>query len=417
MEHAYHGGCVAAAALLALILAAGPALSATEQTALPELAASYRFLVSDRQDSGILYIAQAGELRGQRLPLSFHDSAVYWGRHVCAAADCTVTDLYDQQAFTLLPEKTPAGDLQTERVNIHNGSNIYDAATWQIAVMLGHRLNRLPLAEGQYAYGLVNAQNRLLAAGHYGDSRHPSPLQTRARSIGQVFVYNQERITQPAQAYSFRMLPRDWLVPDPLVGTPYARFITAAGLPAGNPDYQMGTISWTDWKPITGENSWAFLIGPLQAAHLQFVLGHENGHVPFREQAITNALAVLPAFAAMQSPLGGVYYAPQGTVANQGDELVDPWFVSVENNLSLYAGLRLLETTLIVTQKHDTTLTPADRKAIADGLLLCRAMLHGGHLTPERSTEGLVSFLKKYGWRDGQFVQGGLLDKPGGASR
>ncbi|MCL2458775.1 MAG: hypothetical protein FWF31_08015, partial [Desulfobulbus sp.] len=310
-------------------------------------------------------------------------------------------------------QKTPAGDLQTERVNTHNGSNIYDAATWQIAVMLGHRLNRLPLVGGQDAYGLVNAQNRLLAAGHYGDSRHPSPLQTRARSVGSVFVYNQQRITEPTRAYSFRMLPQDWLSPDPFAGTPYARFITASNLPANNPDYQPGLISWTDWKPITGENAWAFFIGPLQAAHLHFLHGRANGYVPFHEQALTNALAVLPAFAAMQSPLGGVYYAPAGTVANQGDQLVDPSFVSVENTLSLYAGLRLLEDTLTATQERDGALAPADRQAVADGLLLCRAMLHGGQLAPGRTTRGLLFFLKNYAWQDGEFVQGGLLDKPG----
>ncbi|MDR2549319.1 MAG: hypothetical protein LBD10_03830 [Desulfobulbus sp.] len=411
------GGPVLAACLFPLILAPGPTLSATDRSVLPELAASYRFLVSDRQNGGILYTAGAGDLRGQRLPLSFHDSAAYWGRHVCPTADCTVIDRYDPLAFTLLPQKTPGGDLQTERVNTHNGSNIYDAATWQIAVMLGHRLNHLPLAEGQDAYGLVNAQNRLLAAGHYGDSRHPSPLQTRARSVGSVFVYNQQHIAEAARAYSFRMLPRDWLSPDPFIDTPYARFITAANLPAGNTDYRPGVISWTDWKPITGENAWAFFIGPLQAAHLHFVHGRADGYVPFREQAVANALAVLPAFAAMQAPQGGVYYAPAGTVANQGEELVDPSFVSVENTFSVYAGLRILEATLTTTLKRDDTLAPADKKVIADGLRLCRAMLHGGQLAPGRSTEGMLSFLKKYAWQDGAFVQGGLLDKPGAESR
>jgi len=388
-------------------------MPATGQSAFSELEASYRFLISDRQDNGVLYTATAGDLRGQQLPLSFHDSAAYWGEHVCPASDCAVTDVYDPQAFTLLPQKTPAGDLQTERVNTHNGANIYDAATWQIAVMLGHRVNRLPLAPGQDVHALVTGQTRLLAAGHYGDSSHPSPWQTRARSNGSTFVYNRQNIVEPAQAYSFRMLPRDWLSPDPFASTPYARSITAVNLPAGNPAYQPGLISWTDWKPITGENAWAFLIGPLQAADLHFVHGRDNGYVPLHEPALINALAMLPAFAAMQSSSGGVYYAPAGTVANQGNMLVDPSFVAVENTLSLYAGLRILQATLTTTLARDSALSTADRTTITDGLRLCQAMLHGGVPAPGRTTRGLLHFLKNYAWQDGEFVQGGLMDQPG----
>ena len=406
------------ALLLALMATPCSAAPAAAQTAFPELAASFRFLVSDRRDSGILYTATAGDLRGQQLPLSFHDSAAYWGEHVCAAADCAVIDAYDPQTFTLLPHTNTktAGDLQTERVNTHNGANIYDAATWQIAVMLGHRLNRLPLAPGQDAYALASGQTRLLAAGHFGDSSHPSPAQIRALSSGSVFVYNHLRITAPAQGYSFRMLPRDWLAADPLAAAPSSRWITARNLPADNPAYQPGLISWTDWKPITGENAWAFLIGPLQAADLHFVHGRENGFIPWSDSALSNGLAILPAFAAMMAPHGGVYYAPAGTVANQGEVLVDPWFVSVENTLSLYAGLRILYAALTATLARDRALPAADRTRLAEGQRLCRAMLHGGTLGPDRATKGLLHFLRHYAWQDGEFIQGGLLDKPDAAS-
>jgi hypothetical protein len=64
--------------------------------------------------------------------------------------------------------------------------------------------------------------------------------------------------------------------------------------------------------------------------------------VPFHDLAVQAALQVLPAFAALQSPLGAVYYAPSGTPANQGQKSVSPYAVSVENNLSLYAGLIIL---------------------------------------------------------------------------
>jgi hypothetical protein len=383
----------------------------------PELAASYRFLVSDRTAGGILYTATAGTLQGRQLPLSFADSAAYWGEHVCSRADCAVIDRFHPQTFTLLPEKSEAGDLQTERVNTHNGANIYDAATWQIGVMLGHTINRLPLPPGVEAYALASNQNLLLAAGHSGDSRHPAPHETRAITSGQVFVYNQQRITDPSRAFSFRMLPRSWLSIDPFAGTTYARFVTTAGLPPGNPEYRPGTISWTDWKPITGENGWAFLIGPLQAAALRYTIDKPTGFVPFRDQSLYNALAVLPAFAAMQSPLGAVYYAPAGTVANQGEQLVDPSFVAVENNISLYAGLNILRATLETTLSRDTTLSAADRAAIAAALQLSGAMIHGGTLGPGRTTAGLLSFFKNFAWRDGEFVQGGVADQPAAKER
>jgi len=402
--------------LLLLTLLLPPTSTAWAQTASADLAASYRFLVSDRQEGGVLYTASAGTLQGKRLPLSFFDSPAYWGEHVCGRTDCRVTDRFDPHTFTLLPEKTPAGDLQTERVNTHDGANIYDGATWQIAVMLGHRLNRLSLPQDADGYALASNQNLLLAAGHSGDSRHPVPQETRAVTNGPVFVYNRHPIIDPRRAYSFRMLPRTWLAIDPFAGTPYARLVTATGLP-GNPEYQAGRVSWTDWKPITGENAWAFLIGPLQAATLHYGYGQPGGFVPFRDPALTNALAVLPAFAAMQSPLGAVYYAPAGTVANQGEQLVDPFFVAVENNISLYAGLRILRATLATTLSRDPALSAADRTAIAEALELSRAMLHGGTLGANRTTAGPPNFFQKFAWHDGEFVQGGTADKPGAANR
>lgn len=382
-----------------------------------ELAAGYRFLVVERSAGGILYTATAGDLRNRQLPLSFYDSAAYWGEHVCASADCTVVDVFNPQTFTLLPRASNGGDLQTERVNTHNGINIYDGATWQIAVMLGSRINRLPIPSGQDAYALASNQNLLLRAGHSGESRHPVPAETRAVTNGPVFVYNGQRITEPRQAYSFRMLPRTWLSRDPFAETPYARLISATGLPPHDPAYQTGVISWTDWKPITGENAWAALIGPLQAAWLHFCHGNTNAHIPFQDLAVQNALAVLPTFAAMQSPLGGVFYAPAGTVANQGEQLVDPSFVAVENNISLYAGLQILRSTLETIRQLDHQLSPAERATIDEALWLCAAMIHGGEIGKERRTDGLLAFFKNFAWQGGEFVQGGTVDSTQVATR
>src|SRR5665647_948104 len=76
------------------------------QSPRADLESSYRFLVSDRETAGgVLYLATAGKLKGQRLPLSFVDSAAYWGEHVCSSSVnvCTVTDNYNPQTYTLRP--------------------------------------------------------------------------------------------------------------------------------------------------------------------------------------------------------------------------------------------------------------------------------------------------------------------------
>lgn len=281
------------------------------QTTDPDLESSYRFLVSGREtDDGILYTAKAGQLKGRQLPLSFADSAEYWGAYVCRLAGntCRVVDIYNRQTSTLTPQKSTAGDLQTERINTHNGSNIYDAAVWQIAVMLGQAVNRFVLPNNQDGYTLVSNQNHLLKEGYNGDSRRAMPGENRAVTAGTLFTYNHQAIVDPQRAYTFRMLPKNWLSADPLIGTQYAGEISADGLPVNNPDYQLGKVTWTDWKPLTGENSWAFLLGPLQAACIHYIIDKKLPFVPLHDPAVDNAINILPTFAAMQSPSSGVYY-------------------------------------------------------------------------------------------------------------
>lgn len=402
-----------------LALLAGASL-AQAQSAGIDMELSYRFLVSDRDTAGgILYLATAGKLQGRRLPLSFIDSAAYWGEHVCRLPGntCNVSDIYDPQATTLTPQKSVAGDLQIERVNTHNGINIYDGAAWQIAVMLGHAVNHWSLPNKLDAYELASNQNLLLQEGYNGNSSHGVASENRAVTVGNVFIYNQQAIVAAQHAYAYRMLPRNWLASDPFMGTPYARQITTLGLPVLNSDYQPGKVTWTDWKPITGENSWAFLLGPLHAAYLHYVIDRKSACVPLADPALQNALAILPTFAAMQSPSGAVYYAPAGTVANQGDQLVDPYGMAVENNFSLYAGLKILRATLQATALHDKKISATETAAINAALQLSEAMINGGMIGNQRTTAGLLAFFKNSAWHDGEFVQGGRVDDPASGHR
>ncbi len=406
MQHAPNA--LAAVALTALATVHGLA-SAAETTAPDPVARSYRFLVTPRDHGGVLYTATAGALSGRRLPLSFVDDARYWGERVCRfpAGDCAAQLRYNPGDYRVSPDDNAAGDLLTERVNMHSGTNLYDAATWQIAVVLG-----APAGLANDAYALASNQNLLLKAGHHGNASEASEGMLRALTHGDTFVYNGQRIRDPAAAYAFRMIPRSWLSPDPLLeaGTDgrYDALIKTSGLPHDNPAYRPGLASWTDYKPVTGENVWAFLLGPLHAARLHY----PGARLPFSEPAIRNALPLLGTFAAMQSALGGVYYAPAGTVQNQGKELVDPYFVSVENNFSLYAGLQLLDDTLATTLLHDATLASADRKRIALVQQQLQVLLHGGTHASGKHTAGLQEFLRRNAWKDGSFVQGRSRQRP-----
>lgn len=382
---------------------------------LNDVESAYQFLVSDRNTrNGVLYPATAGDLKGTFLPLSFYDSPDYWGLYVCNGQGfpCVVTDTYDSTTFTLKPDSGLAGDLQTERVNVHNGANIYDAATWQIAVVLGEVVNKFRNQTKLSGWQLAESQNRLLSLGYSGNARKLEPHSMRAATRGETFIYNGQALKPGTQAYSFRMIPRDWLSTDPLSGTIFDSWITAKELPKLNSDYRRGKVTWADWKPVTGENAWAFLLGPLHSAYIHYVLGEHRKSVPYHDLAIQNALAILPTFAAMQSPIGAVYYAPAGTLSNQGTEIVSPYQVSIENNFSLYAGLKLLEETLRAIQKNEDGLAREERATINTALNTIAIMINGGRVLPNRATEGLLAFFKTKAWQNGAFVQGGLANDP-----
>ena len=390
-------------------LALMPSSTVLAQQPFTGLEATYQFLVHDRASSGgALFRVTTGALIGLQLPLSFVDDAEYWGAYVCTLPGnaCAVTDVYSPATYTLTPQPGPAADLQTERVDVHDGTSIYDAATWQVAVVLGDVRHHWLAASGQDAYALANGQNRLLSGGYRGKS------EVRAATTPSAFLYNGRRVTDPLAAFAFRMLSPTWLSPDPLMGTRYSSLITTSQLPADQPGYKSGYVTWSDWKPITGENAWAFLIGPLQAAYLHFVPGERGRYVPFHELAVQNALHILPTFAAMQSPLGAVYYAPFGTAANQGKVPINSHLVSVENNLSLYAGLRILEATLQAEWTNEEDLSHADRTVLQEALRIIAAMIDGGRAVPGPVTKGLLDFFQSHAWVDGEFVVSGLADDP-----
>jgi hypothetical protein len=403
---------------LCLALGVSPALSREAVAQTTELQASYDFLVNKRTDGGALLnfpLLNASNVMGDYvLPGSFYDSAAYWGSYVCegSKALCAINDTYNAQNYQLSPVPGSAGKSQTERVNAHNGANIYDAATWQIAVVLGAVKGGLRQSSPTSAYALARSLSEVLRQSALLHAANTAPGTKRAVTVGDAFVYNGKVIADGKRAYAFRALAPDWIARDPLMNSPYASWITAPNLPPSNPRYATGKITWTDWKPITGENAWAFLIGPLQAAYLHYVTLLKARFVPFKELPVQNALDVLPTFAAMQSPLGGVYYAPSGTIGNEGDVPVNPHEVSVENNLSLYAGLQILRLTLTAELEGETALDDGEKNKIKDALHLIEVMINGGRIDRDRQTQGLLSFFRHVAWQDGGFVQSGLANDP-----
>jgi hypothetical protein len=380
---------------------------------LEDLAGTYEYLVSYRDThNGALYRATGGPLSGLVLPYSFSDTEQYWGEYVCRqpGVSCAVSDYYDPQDYAIKARGGPGAILQTERVDVHNGTNIYDAATWQIAVVLGAVTNHFGNLLDLGAYQLASNQTQALSQIH---NARNVPTGSRAATAGSLYLYNGTRIADPESAYAFRMTAPAWLAPDPLKDSRYAQLVAVGDLPGDNPLYTAGYVSWSDWKPITGDNAWAFLVGPLQAAYIHYVTAGGNRCVPFAEKAVQNAISVLGAFAAMQSAAGAVYYAPAGTLQNQGGTPVSQYFVSTENNLSLFAGLKILRTTLAEELVSDPALSLGERNRIVNMTALIDTMLSGGLLPDKRRTKGLREFLRAYAWRDGEFVTGGFADEPG----
>ena len=404
--------------LLVLVVAStswlvGGRATARETGELEALAGSYEYLVSYRDThGGALYKPTEGPFKGLVLPYSFYDSEQYWGEYVCRqpGVSCAVTDYYDPQDYAIKARPGQGALLQTERINVHNGTNIYDAATWQIAVVLGAVANHFSNYLDADPYALASNQNTVLGQIH---NIQNVPTGSRAITVGSTYLYNGVRITDPKAAYAFRMTSPVWLASDPLKDSRYAPLISVGKLPEENPHYQVGSVAWSDWKPVTGDNAWAFLVGPLHAAYLHFVVGRHGRYVPFADSSVQNAVAVLAAFAAMQSQAGAVYYAPAGTLQNAGDKPVSPYFVSVENNLSLFAGLRILRATLADELSAEPTLTADARKQVLSTTALIDTMLSGGLLPGNHRTKGLRAFIHAFAWREGEFVQGGFANDPG----
>ncbi len=195
-------------------------------------------------------------------------------------------------------------DSVMERLIVAHSLSIYDAAVWQIA---------MAITDYDAYREVIDNHTRRMMSGQSGDLQD-----IRAYD---PFRYGDRRIRlERKNAYFFRIITDSYLQKDPKTGA------------ESMPDFpNLTELHHEDWKPITGEQAWAAIIGPLQLAYIQY-----GGTIPVNCKEVELALSILPAIEAMRSKIGGIYHAPWETHGKEPND------ISNENNFSMYAALKML---------------------------------------------------------------------------
>ena len=94
--------------------------------------------------------------------------------------------------------------------------------------------------------------------------------------------------------------------------------------------------TWQQWQPISGENAWAGVIGPLQTYYQKYGSEHRPDATELRLAEEIARAAIL-----LQAENGGIRMSPIGTWHESGPEFFYNE-ISTENNLSWYASFRML---------------------------------------------------------------------------
>lgn len=329
---------------------------------------------------GFLYSASCFE--GANLPLSYWVSANYFGDYAFTTyySDATggpvsntdpavlnVIDVFEGACSAVIPtysNSDPSGDaakagvnLQVERINSANGTDIYDSSTYQIALAL----SKLKGVESPVDLNTLieNLNNWLLKSYNGNDPTCGACGNNRAITMGQFYYYGGNggvtppdgpmgtAITTPENAYFYRLVTQKFTALDPFFGpkapTTFQHYVTDQNFPS-DPNYPPGTVTWDDWKPISGENIWGLINGPIRA----WTIAHPAPQtLTPSDPEYMLAINVLGAFQDMQSKsTGGIYYVPSGTLGNTGSTPVNPFQISTENNASALGSLKALQNAL-----------------------------------------------------------------------
>jgi len=141
------------------------------------------------------------------------------------------------------------------------------------------------------------------------------------------------------------MIGPTYLLSDPLEGM--YNYEWRAEPIGNNPDKAQwwngaGVIHWNDWKPITGENVWGIILGPMQVLFIR-----NCTHVPKfatfdkAPAEVQLAISILPAADALLSSSGSMYHCPKGTKMFPPDPSEET-NISNENNFSAWSAFKAL---------------------------------------------------------------------------
>jgi hypothetical protein len=283
-----------------------------------------------------------------------------------------------------------------ERTLTRFGLNLYDAATWQIALSLWYQYDVAFIYESNILYtgttgpagskngnpgGIVNI--RADAEDYkYGFNKVPGSTLKQITYPGNVTHFPQQQNGDPGDpvkkgpgSFFYRMIGPQYTMVDPMTGA----YDSSWKFPWPNYDKTtewntFGIIHFNDWKPITGENVWGTILGPLQALGLKTNNNMTNTscgnyfRIPVEQcdwqkfettpPPVQLGISIIPALLALQSDLGSLYHCPWGSKIFPPDP-EEGWNVSNENNFSGYASLMVFEATLTNYTKgsSDATLT------------------------------------------------------------
>jgi len=281
----------------------------------------------------------------------------------------------------------PSRDLQIERVMVHGGTPIYDGGMWQVALSLVGKMNS---RDSQVLFDIANHENELLEMGCYGDdpvsprnSNRMDPSDLIYRGLGsREFLERRD-----AHQLYFRMVGKMYAQDDPLE--------PAHG---GASD----KVNWCDWRPVLGDNVWGVILGPLQAALIESKATGEP--IDFSDKAIQIAIKLLPALMAMQTPCGGLLYAPENTYDAKPNQ------ISIENNVSALAALTTMRKIFEDLAKVDAN------PQITNALNSITLLINGGTYKDSQGnaigyTDGILKFLlEKTIQPDGRICVAGSAD-------
>lgn len=262
-----------------------------------------------------------------------------------------------------------------ERTLTRFGLNLYDAATWQIALTLWNLYDVAFIYENNILYTGTTGPNNG-APGGITDIRADSsdfqygPNKTGGSDLTQVVYPGNvthfpavngkpgSPVTKGPGSFFYRMIGAHYKMTDPMVGS----YGNAWKYPWPNYDSTttwntFGIIHFNDWKPITGENVWGAILGPIQALGLKTnnnltntSCGNYFMNPPIAcdwskyytsPPPVQLAISILPALLALQADVGTLFHCPWGAkiFPPDPDEGAN---VSNENNFSGFASIDVL---------------------------------------------------------------------------